>query len=97
MTNPDSPRVARQKILSIASLPHLLVLPLTAEIQWQALELCEKHGVSRQNFFDMQLAASMHYHGLTVLFTENTKDFAGITGIQAVNPFPTAAGPPASG
>jgi len=87
MAFPDTPGMARQKILSIAALPHLHVLPLTYEIQKKALELSERLGVTRQRFFDMQLAATLLHYRLSTLLTENTTDFQGISGIRAVNPF----------
>jgi predicted nucleic acid-binding protein len=87
MEEPDQPRVARAKIQSIASLPSLQVLPLTGDVQTIALELCEKYGITRQRYYDAQLAATMIVHGIRTLFTENDRDFKDITEIRAVNPF----------
>jgi predicted nucleic acid-binding protein len=87
MQPPDEPWVARAKILSIASLPTLQVLPLTGDVQAVALELCEKYGITRQRYFDAQLVATMIVHGIRTLVTENKRDFDGITEVQAVNPF----------
>ncbi len=87
MTVPDSPALARAKIESIAALPRLSVLPLTADIQRSALELCEKHGVRRQRSLDMQLVATMIHYDISVLITENEKDFSGISEVRVSNPF----------
>ena len=87
MEHPDPPSVARAKIQSIASLPTLQVLPLTGDVQAVALELCEKYGITRQRYFDAQLAATMVTHGIRTLLTENTQDFKGMSEIRAVNPF----------
>jgi predicted nucleic acid-binding protein len=87
MEHPDPPSVARAKIQSIASLPTLQVLPLTGDVQAVALELCEKYGITRQRYFDAQLAATMVAHGIRTLLTENTQDFKGMSEIRAVNPF----------
>ena len=87
MEHPDPPSVARAKIQSIASLPNLQVLPLTGDVQAVALELCEKYGITRQRYFDAQLAATMVAHGIRTLLTENTQDFKGMSEIRAVNPF----------
>ena len=87
MTVPDSPALARAKIQSIATLPRLSVVPLTADIQRRALDLCEEHGVLRQRYFDMQLVATMIHYDIGILITENEKDFAGITAIRVINPF----------
>lgn len=43
--------------------------------------------ISRQRYFDMQLAATMLEEGIVTILTENTKDFAAIEGISAINPF----------
>lgn len=87
MATPDQPAVARAKIQSIASLPTLQVLPLTGDVQSIALELCEKYGITRQRYYDAQLAATMVVYGIRTLLTENTQDFKGMTEIRAVNPF----------
>lgn len=87
MEKPDEPAVARAKILSIASLPSLQVLPLTGDIQTIALELCEKYGIRRQKYYDAQLAATMIVHGIRTLLTENERDFRDMSEIRAVNPF----------
>jgi predicted nucleic acid-binding protein len=87
MEKPDEPAVARAKILSIASLPSLQVLPLTGDIQAIALELCEKYGIRRQKYYDAQLAATMIVHGIRTLLTENERDFRDMSEIRAVNPF----------
>ncbi len=86
MEYPDDPAIARAKIQSISSLPSIHVLPLTGDVQQVALELCEKYSITRQRYYDMQLAATMVVHGIGTIFTENESDFQGITEIQAVNP-----------
>lgn len=84
---PDSPEVARAKIDSIAALDQLTVFPLGLSITRRALQLCVLHSVSRQQYFDMQLAATMLEEGIGVLLTENVKDFEPVEGIRAINPF----------
>jgi len=84
---PDSPELARRKIESIAGLGSVTVLPLTVSITRRALRLCQAHDIKRQQYFDMQLAATMLEEGIGVLMTENTKDFNVVEGIRAVNPF----------
>jgi predicted nucleic acid-binding protein len=94
MEPPDEPAVARAKILSIASLPTLQVLPLTGDVQAIALELCEQHGINRQRYFDAQLVATMIAHGIGTLLTENARDFREIAEIRAIDPFsPTSQAP----
>jgi predicted nucleic acid-binding protein len=84
---PDSPALAREKIRALSRLRGLNVLPLTLESVHQALELCVAGNVTRQNYFDRQLAALMLREGIPVILTENTKDFMGIEGITPLNPF----------
>ena len=87
MERPDDPAMARAKIMSIASLPSIQVLPLTGDVQSVALELCEKYGITRQRYYDAQIAATMVVHGIRTLITENDGDFKDMTEIRAVNPF----------
>lgn len=84
---PDDPAMAREKIRSIASLRGLTVLPLTLESVQGALDLCVSGRVTRQNYFDRQLAALMLHERIPVIITENDADFFGIQGITPVNPF----------
>ncbi len=84
---PDSPALAREKIYVLSRLRGLNVLPLTLESIHRALELCVTGGVTRQNYFDRQLAALMLGESIPMILTENTDDFSGIEGITAFNPF----------
>jgi predicted nucleic acid-binding protein len=84
---PDSPSLAREKILSLTRLRGITVLPLTMESVQHALDLSVTGNVTRQNYFDRQLVALMLREGIPTIITENVKDFAGIKGIKAINPF----------
>ena len=84
---PDSPSLAREKILSVSRLRGLTVLPITPEVVHAALDLCVDGGVTRQSYFDRQLAALMVREGIPVIITENSRDFAGINGITALDPY----------
>jgi len=86
MELPDDPATAHRKIQSIASLPGIQVLPLTSDIQRIALELCEKYRITRQRYYDAQLAATMIAHGIGTILTENDADFKAIPEIRALNP-----------
>ncbi len=87
MVNPDSPAVARAKIEAMASLPTLQVLPLTGDVQSLAMELCEKHNLTRQRYYDAQLVATMVAHGIRTMVTENARDFEGMEEIEVVDPY----------
>lgn len=84
---PDSPSLAREKILSLSHLRGLTVLPITPECVHQALDRCVDGEVTRQDYFDRQLAALMIRERIPVIVTENVEEFAGIEGITALDPF----------
>ncbi len=84
---PDSPSLARDKIRSVARLRGLTVLPLTLDTTWRALDLCAEAGITRQAYFDAQLAALMLREGIPLIVTENTADFSKFPGIRAIDPF----------
>lgn len=84
---PDSPALARDKIRSVARLRGLTVLPLTLDTALRALDLCAEAGVTRQAYFDAQLAGLMLREGIPVIATENVADFAKFAGIRAIDPF----------
>jgi predicted nucleic acid-binding protein len=84
---PDSPEVAREKIRSLSRLRGLTVLPLTLEAVYLSLDLCVTAGVTRQDYFDRQLAALMIRESIPVILTENVEDFREIEGVTAINPF----------
>lgn len=84
---PDSPSLAREKIGSISRLRGLTVLPLTLDGVLHTLDLCVAGNVTRQSYFDQQLAALMLRENIPTILTENVKDFTGIAGITAINPF----------
>lgn len=83
----DSPELAREKIRSLARLRGLTVLPVTLETAQLALDLCVSGQVTRQAYFDRQLAALMIRESIPLILTENGRDFTGIDGITPVNPF----------
>jgi predicted nucleic acid-binding protein len=84
---PDSPAMAKAKISSLAALDRLTVLPITRTVVERALELCVAAGITRQRYFDFQIAALMQLERIPTIVTENDKDFLGIPGIVAINPF----------
>ncbi len=84
---PDSPTIAGDKILSISRLRGLTVLPLMLEGIHHALDLCVEGGVTRQSYFDRQLAALMLREKIPFIITENVKDFMSIEGVTPIIPF----------
>jgi predicted nucleic acid-binding protein len=84
---PDSPALARDKIRSIARLRGVTVLPTTLDTALRALDLCVAAGVTRQTYFDAQLAAVMLREGIPTIVTENVADFTRFKGVRPLNPF----------
>lgn len=84
---PDPPGLARRKIESISRLSGVTILPVQLPVQRRALELCERHQIRRQRYFDAQLAATMLEEGIETILTENDRDFADIPEVRALNPF----------
>ncbi len=84
---PDSPEFAKSKIQSISRLSGVTILPVTNETVKKTLDLCEELQVTRQNYFDMQLVATMQHEGIPTIVTENAKDFERIKGLNVMNPF----------
>lgn len=60
------------------------VLDRREETVVQAIELVKFHRVP---FWDALIAACMLEHGVSVIVTENERDFKRIPGITVVNPF----------
>lgn len=84
---PDRPELARKKITSLARLRGLTVLPMTPDTVYSALDLCVVAGITRQAYFDRQLAALMIKEKIPVIITENVSDFQDIEGVRPLNPF----------
>jgi predicted nucleic acid-binding protein len=84
---PDSPELARKKITSLARSRALIVLPMTPDTVYSALDLCVAAGITRQAYFDRQLAALMIKEKIPVIITENVSDFQDIKGVTPINPF----------
>jgi predicted nucleic acid-binding protein len=84
---PDSPELARKKITSLSRLRGLTVLPMTPDTIYSALDLCVVAGITRQAYFDRQLAALMIKEKIPVIITENVSDFQDIEGVMPLNPF----------
>lgn len=87
MMKANTPAEACRHIDAITEYENLYVLGLTLDIQQKARHLCRRYNVTRQRYYDMQLVATMLHHQISVIFTENTKDFAAVKEIEARCPF----------
>ena len=66
-----------------------------ASEKWQKLEYTSETArraahlsrLAAAPFWDMVIVETMREHGITKLYTENTKDFKRVQGVHALNPF----------
>lgn len=63
-----------------------LILPQETTVS-RLLDLLGSRPVKGGNIFDLLLAATMLDNGVRTIYTENVRDFEGIEGIEAINPF----------
>ena len=76
----------RRKSCGIRPLPLKLILPKETTVT-RMLHLLGAKSVRRGGIFDVFLAATMLDNGVRRIYTENVKDFNGVSGIDAINPF----------
>ncbi len=63
------------------------VIHASAFVLLKAFELAKKYQVSRQEFFDMVLVATMLEHNINLIMTANDKHFEKMDEIEVINPF----------
>jgi predicted nucleic acid-binding protein len=63
-----------------------LILPKETTVS-RMLDLLGSRPVRGGKIFDIFLAATMLDNGVRTIYTENVRDFEGIEGIEAINPF----------
>ena len=78
---PDAAKDFAKKMVEFRGFKVLVPSPQTI---LAGMELKEKHGA---HFWDALLGAVMKEHGITTLYTEDTKDFGKIPGITPIKPF----------
>ncbi len=81
---PLSSSEAGERAKAIINSPRWKVFDITRETIPLAVDLSKSHGTS---YWDCLIAAVMKQNGVSKIYTENTKDFLKIPGIEAVNPF----------
>ncbi len=68
--------------------PGVRIIYPTEATFFRCIDLAVEAGVNaRRRIFDYFLAQTMMDNSIEIIYTQNTKDFAGIESIQAVNPF----------
>lgn len=84
VTAPFTPEEARAFISVLLSQLDVLPIPGTVVARWA--ELAEKHGVTRADVFDLQLAATMLENGVRRIYTYNRGDFEPFSELDVVTP-----------
>jgi len=87
VTNPLSPRQARQDIRQYLSCQNIEKLVVRESTIVLALKLAKKYSIRKQNIYDTQLVATMVENGIGKILTSNVKHFSTYGEIQAENPF----------
>jgi uncharacterized protein len=82
-----TPTQAQREMRTYLSSPLRLILPKETTVT-RMLNLLGSKSVKAGRIFDIFLAATMLDNGVQRIYTENVGDFQGITGIDAINPFP---------
>lgn len=80
---PLSASEAGERIQSLLDSSKWKVFDITRETVSGAVEISKTHGTV---YWDSLTASVMKLNGVSTIYTENTKDFLKIPGINAVNP-----------
>lgn len=60
------------------------VLPIIELILRKALTLCSNEGIKGVKFWDVAIIATMLENGISILYTENLKDFKKFTNVVVI-------------
>ena len=82
-----TPSQAQRELRTYLSSPLKLIVPMETTVA-RMLNLLGSRSVKAGRIFDIFLAATMLDNGVQRIYTENLRDFQGIAGIEAINPFP---------
>lgn len=91
----SSPRVTRKPVPTLKLLKDIqryersaliVIRPMTDTLQCFQ-EIVVQLPAQGKDIYDRYLAATALSNGITTILTENVKNFAGIRGLTAVNPF----------
>jgi predicted nucleic acid-binding protein len=81
-----TPAQVKRELQSYLSSQLWLILPKETTVA-RMLDLLGRQPVKGGAVFDLFLAATMLDNSVRTIYTENIRDFAGLEGIEAVNPF----------
>lgn len=80
-----TPAQAQRDLRSYLSSSLRIILPKETTLS-RMLSMVGSRSVRGGRIFDLFLAATMLDNGVETIYTENVRDFEGLTGIEAVNP-----------
>lgn len=90
MTEPLQPPLtqsrAQRELRAYLSSRLKLILPKDTTVARMS-DLLGSQAIKGGKIFDFFLAATMLDNGVGTIYTENVRDFAGIAGIEAINPW----------
>ncbi len=81
---PLTPEEAKEEIEQMLSSGIFIVLPVTELALRKSLILSSKKGIKGANFWDVVIIATMLENGISILYTENLKDFKKFTDVVVV-------------
>ena len=81
---PLSPEEAKEEIEQMLSSGIFVVLPVTEFALKKSVILCSKKGIKGVNFWDVVVIATMLENEISILYTENLKDFKKFTDVVVV-------------
>jgi len=81
---PLTPEEAKEEIEQMLSSGIFIVLPVTELALRKSLILSSKKGIKGVNFWDVVIIATMLENGISILYTENLKDFKKFTDVVVV-------------
>lgn len=80
---PLSVSEAGERVQAIINSSKWKVFVITKEAVSNAIDLSKNHGTV---YWDSLIASVMKLNGVSTIYTENTKDFSKIPGVEPINP-----------
>lgn len=86
VADPYLPLEAIDFLETLLAFEHISVLPITPDVPARLIELLRNRDIRGPHVFDLQIAATMHAHGVTKLFTYNGTDFKQLPEVEVLDP-----------
>ena len=72
-----------ERVNAILNSPKWQVFSITKEVISEAIALCKRYGI---NYWNSLIVAVMKRNRISKIYTENTRDFLKVAGIEVINP-----------